>query len=48
MGNSLPGEMHILQEEHSDIFEKFREGKHTIHRSADPRNVCAEFGPAWE
>ena len=28
-------EMNILQEQHPDIFEKFREGQHTIHRSAN-------------
>ena len=34
-GTVYMAEMRILQEEHPDIFEKFREGKHTIHRSAD-------------
>ena len=37
-GRVYVAEMHILQEERLDIFEKFREGKHTrcIRRSADP------------
>ena len=31
-------------QEHSDIFKKFREGKHTIHRSAYPEKC---FGGVW-
>ena len=43
-GTVYVAEMCILQEEHPDIFEKFREGKHTIHHSADPEKY---FSGVW-
>ena len=43
-GTVYMAEMRILQEEHPDIFEKFREGKHDIHRSVDPEKY---FSGVW-
>ena len=44
-GTAYVAEMHIFQEEHPDIYEKFNERKHTIHRSPDP-DKC--FSGVWE
>ena len=38
----------FFQEEHPDIYEKFKERKHTIHQSPDPDKCLAVFGPTWE
>ena len=43
-GTVYVAEMHIFQEEHPDIYEKFKERKHTIHRSPDP-DKC--FSGVW-
>ena len=43
-GTVYVAEMHIFQEEHPDIYEKFKERKHTIHRSSDP-DKC--FSGVW-
>ena len=48
-GTVYMAEMRILQEDHLDIFEKFREGKHTIHITLlTLKNILAEFSPTWE